>query len=117
MSTSALTPRWQTLDRETARALQGRQLHRFVRDCVLPFSAHYRRVFSEQGLDGNAIRSLEDLRKIPFTSKQDLLPTPDEPRRSLNFALIPDPHALSRRPAVIWRALRRGKARVKDELD
>jgi phenylacetate-CoA ligase len=117
MSTSALTSRWQTLDRETARLLQGRQLHRFLRDCVLPFSAHYRNVFAEHGLTANNIRSVEDLRKIPFSSKQDLLPTPDEPRRSLQFALIPDPHVLSKRLAVIGRALLRGRSRVKDELD
>src|SRR6187401_2657120 len=115
MSNHALTSRWQTLDRETARALQGRQLHRFLRDCVLPFSAHYRRIFSEQGISADDIRSIEDLRKIPFSNKQDLLPTPDEPRRSLNFALIPDPKVLSRRPSVIMRALLRGKSRVKDE--
>jgi phenylacetate-coenzyme A ligase PaaK-like adenylate-forming protein len=84
---------------------------------VLPFSAHYRRIFAEHGLTADAIRSLDDLRKLPFTSKQDLLPTPDEPRRSLNFALIPDPKVLSKRPAVIARALLRGKSRVKDELD
>src|SRR5204863_1366 len=83
------------LDRDTVRDHQGRQLHRFLRDCVLPFSAHYRCVFAEQGLTAHDIPSLDDLRKIPFTSKQDLLPTPEEPRRSLNFALIPDAKVLS----------------------
>jgi phenylacetate-CoA ligase len=117
MSTSALTSRWQNIDRESARVLQGRQLHRFLRDCVLPFSAHYRRVFADHGLTAGVIRSIDDLRKIPFTTKLDLLPTPDEPRRSLDFALIPDPHVLSQRPAVIGRALVRGRARVKDQLD
>ena len=117
MSTSALTTRWDRLDRDTTRALQGQQLHRFLRDCVLPFSAHYRRVFSEQGITADDIRSIDDLRKIPFSAKQDLLPTPEEPRRSLNFALIPDAKVLSKRPSVILRALLRGKARVKDELD
>jgi phenylacetate-CoA ligase len=117
MSISALTRRWQTLDPDTARTLQARQLQRFLRDCVLPFSAHYRHLFAAHGLNAGDIRSVDDLRKIPFTSKQDLLPTTDEPKRSLDFALIPDPRVLSRRPAVILRALRHGKSRVKDELD
>ena len=117
MSTSALTPRWDRLDRETTRALQGRQLRRFLHDCVLPFSAHYRRIFAEHHLTADDIRSLDDLRKLPFTSKEDLLPTPEQPRRSLEFALIPDPHVLSKRPAVIARALLRGRSRVKEELD
>lgn len=117
MSTSALTHRWHGLDRETALALQGRKLHRFLRDCVLPFSAHYGRVFREAGLAAHDIRSVEDLRKIPFSSKEDLLPTPDNPKRSLGFALIPDAKVLSKRPGVIARALLRGRARAKDELD
>ena len=117
MSTSLLSQRWHDLDRNVARALQGRQLHRFLRDCVLPFSAHYRRIFAEANLDADDIRTVDDLRKIPFTSKQDLLPTPEEPRRSLDFALIPDAKKLSKRPGVIARALLRGRARVKDELD
>ncbi len=117
MSISVLSHRWHNLDRATARALQGRKLHRFLRDCVLPFSAHYRRVFADHGLSASDIRTIEDLRKIPFSSKQDLLPTPQEPRRSMNFALIPDAKLLARRPGVIARALLRGRARVKDELD
>lgn len=117
MSTSTLTHRWHSLDRETARALQGRQLHRFLRDCVLPFSTHYRRVFAEHGLTARDIRSVDDLRKIPFSSKQDLLPTPEQPKRSLDFALIPDAKVLARRPSTILRALLGGRARVKEELD
>lgn len=117
MSHSALTTNWHRLDREAARDLQGRQLHTYLRDSVLPFSAHYRRVFADAGLGAGDVRSLDDLRKIPFSSKQDLLPTPEEPRRSLNFALIPDPKVLAKRPGVIARALFTGRARVKDELD
>lgn len=117
MSNSTLIHRWHSLDRETARRLQGRQLHRFLRDCVLPFSAHYRRVFHEHGLSADDFRSLDDLRKIPFSSKQDLLPTPEQPKRSLEFALIPDPKVLSKRASVIVRALLGGRSRVKDDLD
>jgi phenylacetate-CoA ligase len=117
MSTTALAPRWHTLDRATARDLQGRALHRYLRDCVLPFSAHYRRLFAENHLTAADFHSVDDLRKLPFSSKQDLLPTPEQPRRSLDFALIPDPKRLARRPGVIARALLQGRSRVKDELD
>jgi phenylacetate-CoA ligase len=117
MPTNALTKRWDSLARDPARSLQSRELHRFIRDSVLPFSAHYRRLFAEHGLTAADIRTVDDLRKIPFSSKQDLLPTPDEPRRSMNFALIPDAKVLSKRPRVMARALLRGRGRVKDELD
>ncbi|MFH1497126.1 MAG: AMP-binding protein [Verrucomicrobiota bacterium] len=110
-------PAWQHLDRDSTRSAQGRRLHRYLRDCVLPFSIHYKNLFAENGLTADDIRSVDDLKKIPFTSKEDLLPTEDNPRRTLDFVLKPDPAALSRRPSVILRALLRGKARVRDELD
>lgn len=117
MSSTPHNNHWQHLDRDTARAAQGRRLHRYLRDSVLPFSLHYKNLFAEHGLAAADIRTLDDLRKIPFTSKEDLLPTEDNPRRTLDFVLKPDPAALSRRPSVILRALLRGKARVRDELD
>lgn len=117
MSTAQLTKHWQSLDRAQVRELQGRKLHRYLRDCVLPFSAHYQRVFAAAGLSADDIRTVDDLAKIPFTSKEDLLPTPEQPRRSLEFVLKPDPAVLARRPSTILRALLRGKARVKEELD
>ncbi len=117
MSTTPLTRHWHSLDRDTVLELQGRKLHRYLRDCVLPFSGHYRRLFAEKGLGSDDFHSVDDLRKLPFTAKEDLLPTPDNPRRSMGFALIPDPKVLARRPSTIARALLRGRARVKDELD
>jgi phenylacetate-coenzyme A ligase PaaK-like adenylate-forming protein len=117
MSTLTLKRAWDKLDRETIREHQGRLLHHFIRDCVLPFSKHYRQVFAEHHLGPDSVRTIGDLPKIPFTSKQDLLPTAEQPRRSLDFALIPDAHVLSKRPRVIARALLRGRVRVKDELD
>ena len=117
MSHTQLTKKWHSLDRATVRELQGRKLHTYLRDCVLPFSAHYQRIFREAGLTADDIRSVDDLQKIPFTGKEDLLPTKEDPRRSLDFVLKPDAAQLARRPGTILRALLRGKARVKDELD
>jgi len=117
MLTSRLTTCWDRLDRETIVRLQGRKLHRYLRDCVLPFSAHYQRVFREQRLTADDFRAPGDLIELPFTFKEDLLPTTDDPRRTLGFALVPDAKILSHRPSVILRALLRGRARVKEELD
>ena len=108
---------WQDLDRSTAVAWQGRRLHRFLRDCVVPFSLHYRNLFKTHGLTPDDFRTVDDLKKLPFTSKEDLLPTQENPRRTLDFVLKPDPKVLARRPSVILRALLHGRARVHDELD
>jgi phenylacetate-coenzyme A ligase PaaK-like adenylate-forming protein len=117
MSNSRRKNHWQDLDRDTTIAWQGRQLHRFIKDCVLPFSVHYRRLFEEHGLTADDIRTVADLSKLPFTSKEDLLPTNENPRRTLDFVLKPDPKVLSRRPSVILRALLHGRERVRNELD
>ncbi len=117
MSLDRLTTHWHSLDRNTCRELQGEKLRRYLRDCVWPFSKQYREVFAAAGLTPNDIRTLDDLQKIPFTTKEDLLPTKEIPRRSLDFTLIPDPKVLARRPAVMWRALTRGRARTMEELD
>ncbi|MBI2813559.1 MAG: AMP-binding protein [Opitutae bacterium] len=117
MSHAKLTKKWHSLDRHTCLELQGRKLHDYLRDCVLPFSPHYRKLFADHGLTARDIRTVGDLRKIPFTSKVDLLPTPEAPRKSLEFVLQPDPAKLARRPSVILRALLQGRERVRDRLD
>lgn len=115
------TPRckhlWQDLDRDATLARQGRRLHRYLRDCVVPFSLHYQRVFKENNLTAGDFRTVADLAKLPFTSKEDLLPTKENPKHTLDFVLKPDPKVLSRRPSVILRALLHGRERVRDELD
>jgi phenylacetate-CoA ligase len=117
MNNSTLTKNWNRLDRATTLELQGRKLHTYLRDCVLPFSEHYQRIFAKHGLTAADIRSVDDLQKLPFTSKEDLLPTEEKPRRSLDFVLKPDPAVLAKRPGVVLRALLRGRERVRDELD
>lgn len=108
---------WHRLDRGETLTRQGLRLHRYLRDCVLPFSAHYRELFRAHGLSAADIRSVADLEKIPFTSKEDLLPTPENPRRALDFVLKPDPAALRRRPATILRVLTRGPAAARAALE
>jgi len=89
--------------------LQADKLRRYLRDVVLLFSAHYGELFRKKGLKAESIRTLEDLEQLPFTSKADLLNTPDHPEKVKEFVLIPDPQALARRPATILRALARGR--------
>ena len=66
-------PEMETLDRDGIRALQTERLHSTLRHCMN--SPFYRNRFREYGISVEDIRTLEDLRKIPFTTKADLRDT------------------------------------------
>lgn len=94
------------------RQLQVARLRDYLRDVVLPFSSHYRSLFAKAGVTPDSIRTLDDLRRLPFTSKVDLSATPENPLRSRDFILVPDPAVLRRRPSTVLRALVRGRDAV-----
>src|SRR5215510_6147002 len=98
MSRNLLQKRWQHLSEPVIRRLQAEQLRHYLRTSVLPFSAHYRKLFQEQGLDADSFQTLDDLQRLPFTTKSDLLNTPAQPQHFRDFILIPDRKVLSRRP-------------------
>jgi len=105
MSGNLLEERWQKLPEAAVRRLQVERLRHYLRKVVLPFSAHYREMFREHGLDADSMRTLEDLQRLPFTTKADLLNTPERPEKFKDFLIIPDERVLSRRPGTILRAL------------
>jgi phenylacetate-CoA ligase len=112
MKTSLLTTDWPKLPEKVVRKLQAEKLRHYLRTTVLPFSSHYREVFKQNELDADSFRSLEDLRRLPFTSKEDLLNTAENPRKVREFILVPDQHELARRPSTIAHALLHGRASV-----
>lgn len=63
-------PEIETMTREQIEALQLERLQATVKHCMN--SEFYKKRFEEIGLKPEDIKSLEDIRKIPFTTKQDL---------------------------------------------
>ena len=112
MSRNLLEHRWQQLPEAAIRRLQAEQLRRYLRTVVLPFSAYYRELFREHRIEADSVRTLDDLQKLPFTTKADLLNTPERPQRAKDFIIIPDEKTLTRRPGTILRALCRGRERA-----
>ena len=112
-----LTRNWDALDKRSILSHQGKVLNHFLRRKVLPFSKHYSQLFHDHKIEVNDIRTAEDLQRLPFTSKEDLLSTPEKRSKIRDFILIPDSQLLARQPEVFLRALMRGKARVKEELE
>ncbi len=99
-------PWWETASPSEIKRRQSHQLHQFLKNRVLPFSAHYRKLFEENGLTADDIRSTDDLVKLPFTSKRNLV----EPRE---FVLIPDADVLKKQPRSWLKILRHGPQGVK----
>jgi phenylacetate-CoA ligase len=74
----------ETLPREELRALQGRRLAESVRRAqAVPF---YREALARAGVDPSAIRAPDDVRRLPFTVKDDL-------RRNYPLGLLAVPRA------------------------
>lgn len=65
-----LHPEFEKLTRSEIEVLQSERLKKTVRQCMN--SEFYRRRFAESHIDPDDIRSLSDLSRIPFTTKQDL---------------------------------------------
>jgi len=65
-----LHPEFEKLTRSEIEVLQTERLKKTVRQCMN--SEFYRRRFAESHIDPDDIRSLSDLSRIPFTTKQDL---------------------------------------------
>ena len=60
----------ETLSRSEIEVLQLERLRKTVAHCMN--SPFYRKRFEDKGLSPDSIKSLDDLKKIPFTTKQDL---------------------------------------------
>lgn len=62
---------FETLPREALEALQLKRLQQTVERvyATVPF---YRKKFQEAGVTPDDIKSLEDLKRLPFTTKDDL---------------------------------------------
>lgn len=85
---------WGKIPLTELKERQGRRLHQFLSRKVYPYCPHYRRLFDAIGLDPDRVRSIADLRRIPFTSKADLAPSAEAPDRFRDFVLQPSPQQL-----------------------
>lgn len=112
-----LWEKWHALPEPVIRQKQAERLRQWLRDVVLPFSAHYGTLFRNLGLTADSIQSADDLEKIPFTTKADLLNTPERPERFRDFVLIPDEKILSRRLKTVCDAILKGRDAVHKEFE
>ena len=104
------------------RAERDARLHRFICEQLYPYSPYYRRIFDANNIDPDSIRTIDDLRRIPFTTKQDVAPTAEDPTRYLALVLQPDAAKMrahapkSKLLELAWTKMTRGEAAMALEL-
>lgn len=101
---------WSGSAPEEIHRRQGALLRRFLRTRAVPFTAFYRKMFAENGIDPSEIRTTDDLTKLPFTSKADFT----NPR---DFVIIPDEVVLKKQWRTLLRGLTTGPSRTKAALE
>ncbi|MGE4159279.1 MAG: phenylacetate--CoA ligase family protein [Planctomycetota bacterium] len=115
-----LAANWDRLDAQGLRDLQDQRLRTYVREQLI-LSPFYESHFKSAGVDPRTFKGLEDLEKIPFCSKKDVIASPENPTRPRDLVLHPTPERLkhwplSRRLPLLGTALFEGKAVIKREL-
>jgi phenylacetate-CoA ligase len=84
---------WQKLCSMTAadiKKMQDRKLRALLVNQIYPYSPYYGQVFKEHGIDPYKIKGVDDLRHLPFTYKEDVAPTDEEPEKHKDFVVRPD---------------------------
>lgn len=107
------------------KSRQNKILHRFITTKLYPFSPYYRGLFDKNRIKPGAIKSVDDLKSIPLTSKDDFLASmeKDPDRGSIAFLLQPNEDAikkfLPKKELIKFAAtgLVLGKARLKKSLE
>ncbi len=116
---------WQRLQRQSRaeqRQMQNALLQRYVREYLWPFSPFYRELFERAGVRPEQIRTVDDLRRLPLSSKKDLLPSAEDPQKFKKFILQPTPESiraswpLSRKLPLLWQKWTRGAAAVRQRV-
>ena len=86
---SRCVPGWDSWGADEQRRMQEQKLHEYVNGQIYSFHPYYRRVFDESGIDPKSIRKIEDLKRIPFTYKEDIAPSREDPDAPRRFVLEP----------------------------
>ena len=70
MSTQYWEEEIETMSREKLQELQLQRLKKTI--SIAANAPYYKEVFSKHGITSDSIQSLDDIRKVPFTTKADM---------------------------------------------
>ena len=89
---------WKTLSHLSPgqiKLLQEKKLRHFLQHKI-PFSPHYNKLFKKNNINFSDIKTTDDLKKIPFTTKKDIAPTKTNPKKHADFILQPDKNTIKK---------------------
>ena len=110
------------LSKKEVRALQDKKLSSFINTYIYPFSPYYRNLFDQNGIDPKSIKTVGDLKRIPFTSKHDFISSKENPQKFRDFVLQPSKETIRQHWPVTKTAglaltkMIKGEDYVQDEL-
>jgi phenylacetate-coenzyme A ligase PaaK-like adenylate-forming protein len=73
------------------QCLQNKKLHFFISRHLYPFSPYYRQLFDKNKIKPHHIKTVADLKRIPFTSKKDFITLLKKYPTQSNLAFILQP--------------------------
>ncbi|MDP3766048.1 MAG: AMP-binding protein [Nanoarchaeota archaeon] len=71
------------------KKLQDKLLRNFIRNNI-PYHPFYHNIFKKNKISFSGIRTTDDLKKLPFTTKEDIAPTAKYPKKFIDFMLQPN---------------------------
>jgi phenylacetate-CoA ligase len=80
---------WDHLPVKQFTAAQEQHMMRFIRELVYPYSPYYHELFDYNRIKPGVIKTLRDLSCIPFTTKADIAPLPEDPEIPFSLVLRP----------------------------
>src|SRR3989338_1175100 len=83
---------WKTLShlsKNQKENLQNNKLRYFMQHKI-PFSPYYSKLFKKNKIKFSGIKTIADLKKLPFTSKEDIAPTKSNSKKHTDFILQPN---------------------------
>ncbi|MBI3027742.1 AMP-binding protein [Candidatus Woesearchaeota archaeon] len=89
----------QYLKPEKIKQLQNKILRNFIKNQI-PYSPFYHKLFKKNNIKFYNIKTTDDLKKLPFTTKADIAPTYKHKKRFLDFVLQPNKNLISKHAPI-----------------
>lgn len=112
------------LSKQEIQTLQNKKLADFIRHYIYPFSPRYRKIFDSLNLKPEDIKTVQDLQRLPFTSKRDFAnDNPENPGGYKEYIVQPSEQTIkkywpkSKMLSLAYKKLVSGKDAVDDIMN